>query len=130
MERNFGGSRILVVEDNDVNRRLCGLQLQRLGCEPVFACNGREAIERSREGDFAAILMDVQLPELDGYSATKAIRFEEQGNAQIPIIAMTANAMPEDRERCLAAGMSDYLTKPVRVETLGETLARWLSKEG
>jgi PAS domain S-box-containing protein len=117
---------VLVAEDNDVNRRLCGLQLRRLGCEPEFACTGKEAVEMARRGKFRAILMDVQLPELDGIDAARAIREEENNGHRVPIIAMTANAMPQDRAKCLQAGMDDYLSKPVRIEALGATLAKWL----
>jgi CheY-like chemotaxis protein len=126
VEHNFHGRTILVAEDNEVNRRLCGLQLRRFGCTPVFAGTGHEAIEKAREGRFDAILMDVQLPELDGLAAARAIRGWAHGNSRTPIIAMTANAMPQDREKCLAAGMDDYLSKPVRSEVLGATLAKWL----
>lgn len=125
-EHDFGGSRILVVEDNEVNRRLCGLQLRRLGCEPVFAENGREALEKIAGNRIHAILMDVQLPEMDGCEVTKRIRLQENGSGPVPIIAMTANAMAQDRENCLAAGMNDYLSKPVRTEDLGAVLAKWL----
>lgn len=128
IERSFRGYIILVVEDNEVNRRLCGVQLARLGCEARFAHNGREAVAKALEGGYHAILMDVQLPELDGCSAARVIREQENGSGRIPIIAMTANAMPLDRENCLAAGMDDYLPKPVRVEDLGLTLAKWLSE--
>jgi PAS domain S-box-containing protein len=127
-EYDFRGCSVLVAEDNDVNRRLCGLQLRRLGCEPVYACTGLEAVEKACDGGFHAILMDVQLPELDGCAAVQAIRQREHGH--VPIIAMTANAMPQDREKCLAAGMDDYLSKPVRIEALGATLAKWLPKAG
>lgn len=120
------GKRILVVEDNPVNRKLCALQLKRLGCMADFAETGLEAIDKVRENSFDAVLMDMQLPDLDGCGATREIRREERAGERLSIIALTANAMPEDRKRCLDAGMDDFLSKPLQYETLAATLSKWV----
>lgn len=120
------GKRILVVEDNSVNRKLCALQLKRLGCEAEFAETGLEAVEKVRRQTFDAVLMDMQLPDLDGCDATRKIREEVAGGANLSIIALTANAMPEDRKKCLDAGMNDFLSKPLQYETLAATLSKWV----
>ncbi|HVU23397.1 MAG TPA: ATP-binding protein [Opitutus sp.] len=105
----------LVVEDNPLNRRLTAAMLAQLGHDAEYAFNGREAVERARNPAFDLILMDVQMPELDGLSATRLIREEEAATARrrVPIIAVTADASREDRENCLAAGMDDYIAKPL-----------------
>lgn len=123
------GARILVVEDNPVNRRLCSLQLQRIGCAVEFATTGVEAVDAARERVFDAVLMDMQLPGLDGCEATRAIRVAEtaSGATPVPIVAMTANAGADDRQRCIDAGMDDYLSKPLRQETLEQVLAKWIT---
>lgn len=120
------GKRILVVEDNPVNRKLCALQLKRLGCETEFAETGFQAVEKVRSGQFDAVLMDMQLPDLDGCGATREIRREEKTGERLSIIALTANAMPEDRKKCLDAGMDDFLSKPLQYETLASTLSKWV----
>jgi PAS domain S-box-containing protein len=123
-----GNLRVLVVEDNPVNQRLCGLQLQRLGCRAEFAGDGLEAVGAMRDGRFDIVLMDMQLPALDGCAATREIRRieSERGDGRrTPIIATTANAQPEDRLRCLDAGMDDFLTKPLGKDALAAALARW-----
>ena len=91
----------------------------------AVACDGREAIQMAAAHSYDAILMDCMMPKVDGLQATQEIRVAEGAN-HVPIIAMTALAMPGDRERCLAAGMDDYLSKPVRLETLGAVMHRWL----
>lgn len=122
----LASKRVLVVEDNAVNRKLCGLQLKRLGCVVSYAETGEEAISKLNTEQFDAILMDVQLPKLDGYDTTRLIRASEKDGVSQAIIALTANAMPEDRRRCLDAGMNDFLSKPLQFETLAETLGRWV----
>jgi two-component system, sensor histidine kinase and response regulator len=102
--------------------------LERCGFEAQVAENGRKALEALSKRTYAAVLMDCQMPELDGYETTREIRRLEQGGWRMPIIAMTANAMQGERERCLAAGMDDYLTKPLRQRTLKDTLARWVAQ--
>ena len=97
--------------------------LERLGAEVATASDGSEAVETLRENHFDAVLMDVHMPEMDGYEATRAIRAHEaDAGGHVPIIAMTANAMKGDRERCLAAGMDDYISKPVRADELFEAV--------
>ena len=126
------GLRVLVAEDNLVNQRVAEAMLMELGCEVTLAANGLQAVELlTGQPDIAAgmpfdlVLMDCQMPELDGYEATARIRRWLSGRP-LPIIAMTANAMAGDRERCLDAGMDDYLAKPVTLEALGAHLRRWL----
>ncbi|MBL8293240.1 MAG: response regulator [Bryobacterales bacterium] len=118
---------ILVAEDNAVNQKVASHLLARLGFECAVAANGREAVDAWAAGRFDAILMDGFMPEMDGFQATREIRSRERGT-RIPIIALTASALPGDRERCVAAGMDDYLTKPVRLESLEESLLRWTRK--
>ncbi len=114
--------RILVADDNAINRKLVKKMLDGLGFASVLVTNGAECVEAVKaNGEFEAILMDIQMPELDGLGATQAIR--EYGSV-IPIIALTADAMPDDRARCLAAGMNDYLQKPVRPDALEAALDR------
>jgi len=118
---------VLVAEDNAVNQKVASHLLARLGFECAVAANGREAVDAWAAGRFDAILMDGFMPEMDGFQATREIRSRERGT-RIPIIALTASALPGDRERCVAAGMDDYLTKPVRLESLEESLLRWTQK--
>ena len=117
---------ILVVEDNPVNQMVATGLLAALGYTTDTADDGLAAVEAARDGGFDAILMDVQMPHMDGYAATRHIRAHENGRRQ-PIIAMTAAAIAGERERCLEAGMDDFLTKPVDAVRLAETLKRWLS---
>lgn len=113
--------RILVVEDNFINQRLVEAFLEDAGHTPVLATGGREALAILERETFHIVLMDVQMPEMDGLQTTAAIRArEESSGSRTPILAMTANAFPEDRERCLAAGMDGYIAKPVRYEELLE----------
>ena len=118
---------ILLVEDNPVNQKVALMLLQRRGYQTQLAENGRAAVEAFAHGRFAAILMDMQMPVMDGIEATREIRRLEglMHLMRTPIIAMTANAMEGDRERCLAAGMDDYLSKPIRAEQLQALLLRW-----
>jgi CheY-like chemotaxis protein len=125
---------VLVVEDNPVNQRISSLILARLGFSVDLASNGEEGVAMWAEGNYDAIIMDCHMPVLDGYSATARIREQElaQGrspNHRMPIIALTAEALPYDRQRCLDSGMDDYLTKPVASRELGEALKRWLNRQ-
>jgi CheY-like chemotaxis protein/HPt (histidine-containing phosphotransfer) domain-containing protein len=120
------GQPILVVEDNAVNQRVIEAMLGKRGFAVECAGNGREGLERIAERDYALVFMDCQMPELDGYEATAALREREGASAHLPVVAMTAHAMKGDRERCLAAGMDDYLAKPLRPEELDAVLERWL----
>ena len=120
---------VLVVEDNAVNLMVVANMLETLGVTVRTAANGREALESLNRQPVDLVLMDCQMPEMDGYQATAEIRnHTDRAIARLPIIALTANAMVEDRERCLAAGMSDYLSKPVTLQLLREKVARWLPR--
>jgi two-component system, sensor histidine kinase len=123
------GPRILLVEDNPVNREVAAGMLQSLGCAAVSVENGQLAIEATDTAAYDAVLMDCQMPVMDGLTATADIRRREQrsGAARVPIIALTANAMEGDRERCLAAGMDDFLSKPFTQQQLATLLRRWLA---
>ncbi len=120
---------VLVVEDNRINQRVAVKQLERLGCRVDVAANGREAVEQVRRGRYDLIFMDCQMPEMDGYAATAEIRRHERGRQWVPIVAMTANAMPGDRERCLSAGMDDYISKPVDPSAVERALEIWIHGE-
>jgi len=124
--RRGDGPALLLAEDNLVNQRVALAVLKKLGLEADVAAHGREAVEAAQARRYDLILMDCQMPELDGYQATQAIREAEAPEGRAVILAMTANAMEGDRERCLAAGMDDYLPKPVTLDALREALGRWL----
>jgi CheY-like chemotaxis protein len=119
---------VLVAEDNEINRRVLAGMLRRIGCQPTFAVDGKEAVQLAQQAEFEIILMDCQMPELDGYGATRAIRALGGRYAHVPILALTANAMPEDREACLKAGMDEFLTKPVKLDVLRAATQRWLAR--
>jgi len=120
----FDGSRVLLVDDNPVNQKLGQWLLARMGFHITSAWNGRHALELLRTERFDVVLMDCQMPELDGYDATRALRLADSGvlDREIPVIAMTASALSGDRARCLAAGMNDYLTKPINRTQLSAAL--------
>ncbi|MBW1780114.1 MAG: response regulator [Deltaproteobacteria bacterium] len=117
--------RLLVAEDNPVNQKLATRVLEKMGHRVTLAATGKEAVEAVRNQAFDAVLMDVQMPEMDGLEATVRIRKDEKGTQRhTPVVAMTANAMKGDRERCLEAGMDDYISKPIRFQDLADALAR------
>jgi CheY-like chemotaxis protein len=117
--------RVLLAEDNIVNQKVAKAMLEKLGCRVDVAANGKEAVELWSGLPYDVVFMDCQMPELDGYAATKQIRALEAGSRRTPIVAMTANAMEGDRERCLAVGMDDYIAKPVSVEDCRAALDLW-----
>jgi signal transduction histidine kinase/CheY-like chemotaxis protein/streptogramin lyase len=123
------GGHILLVEDNPVNQKVAKALLQKACYSVEIASDGEEALHLWAKGHFDCVLMDCQMPRMDGYQAASEIRKREQPGAHIPIIALTANAMAGDRDRCRAAGMDDYLTKPLRPEELTRMLAKWLAPE-
>ena len=118
-------ARVLVAEDNFINQEIIRALLGLLGLTPELVVNGVEAVQALKEGNYDLVIMDMQMPELDGYEATRRIRTAETG-ARVPIIAMTANAMIGDREKCLDAGMDDYISKPIDTSVLVGVLQRWL----
>ena len=121
--------RILVVEDNLVNQRLAMRLLERRGHLVEVAANGRQALQAMEKGSYDLVLMDVQMPEMDGIEATARIREKEKSSGgHQRVVALTAHAMKGDEERCLAAGMDGYLTKPIRPEELYELLERCMGK--
>ena len=122
--------RMLLAEDCPANQRIAIWMLQKLGLDVEVAANGREALEMLGANHYDAVLMDCQMPELDGYDATRQIRATAGDDRDIPIIAMTASALPSDRDRCLAVGMNDYISKPVQQQELGQVLERWLAQGG
>jgi CheY-like chemotaxis protein len=122
----FPSRRILVVEDNLVNQTVAVRLLEKTGCIVEVAGNGKQAVEMARNSLYDLIFMDCQMPEMDGFQATCAIRNNGSLNRDTPIVAMTANAFKEDRDACLLAGMNDYIAKPVRPDVLFQKLSRWL----
>jgi CheY-like chemotaxis protein len=118
-----------VAEDNPVNQRVVAFQLKKLGCEATIVSTGRDVIQALSEHRFDLVFMDCQMPDMDGFQTTAEIRRLESGlpsgSRHLPIVAMTANALEGDRQRCLAAGMDDYISKPVKLQDLGAMIDRW-----
>jgi two-component system, sensor histidine kinase and response regulator len=119
---------VLVVEDNPVNQTVARKLLERLGLEVTVTANGLEAIEAVTQANYATIFMDCQMPLMDGFEATAVIRSMEDNGERLPIVAMTTNALQGDRERCLRAGMDDYLAKPVKKSELRNAARRWIGQ--
>ena len=122
--------RVLLVEDNAVNQQVATAMLEQLGARVDVAADGKEALEQVALLPYDLIFMDCEMPEMDGYAATAEIRRREDGGRRIPIVAMTAHAMEGDREQCLAAGMDDYITKPVSPAAIGAVVRRWVRTSG
>jgi len=125
--REVMSARLLLAEDNEVNRRLARKLLEKMGCVVDCAANGAEAVKMWELGNYDGILMDCLMPEMNGYEATREIRRRESSGKRIPIIALTANAMESDRDECLAAGMDDYVSKPVQFDKLRQALQQWVA---
>ncbi|MCP5157847.1 MAG: PAS domain S-box protein [Gammaproteobacteria bacterium] len=126
MTRPIHGARVLLVEDNAANQLVAQGFLEKMALVVDIVCHGQEAVEKAMTQDYDVILMDLQMPEMDGFEATRRIRTAARGYA-LPIIAMTAAAMPEDQAAVAAAGMNDHITKPIDSEVLAETLLKWVS---
>jgi len=121
---------VLVVDDTAMNLKITIRVLEKLGVRADPAGNGKEALEALAQRPYDLVLMDCQMPEMDGYEATAAIRkTQKKGEPRVPIVAMTAHAMSGEREKCLAAGMDDYLSKPVDNAKLARMVRKWLSRE-
>ena len=120
--------KILLVEDNEVNRTVISLQLSTLGYEIETAENGVEGLSKWKDGRYDLVLTDCHMPEMDGFELTRKLRKLEstEGRTRGPVIAITANAMPGEAERCVKEGMDDYLLKPVRLDELSDTLRKWI----
>lgn len=117
--------RVLIVEDNAINRRLLVMQIEKLGRQADVAAGGEAAVEAAARGDYGLILMDCQMPGIDGYEATRLLREAESGKRRVPVVALTAHSGEADRARCLAAGMDEYLSKPATLDDLAAVLDRW-----
>ena len=122
------GARVLVVDDSAVNQRVAALPLEKLGCRVDVAGNGLEAVDMVARLPYDLVLMDCEMPEMDGYQATAEIRLREKPGGHLPIVAMTAHALAGERERCLSAGMDDYLTKPLRMRELETAVRTWAAQ--
>ncbi len=125
--RDFIGRKALVADDYIINQELTREMLELMGCDVDVAEDGKTALDKYNDNNYDVIIMDVQMPEMDGYDATKNIREIENtsGKKRTVIIAITANAMSGDREKCLAAGMDDYISKPIKGEILQQKLAQY-----
>jgi len=125
-ESGIGGVRVLLVEDNPINQEVARAMLMAAGALVEVAGDGAQAIAALANAEFDAVLMDVQMPVMDGLEATRRLRGDPR-HAHLPIIAMTANALADDREVCLAAGMTDYITKPISMQTMVQAMSRHLA---
>jgi CheY-like chemotaxis protein len=128
MVSGITGARILLVEDNDVNQLVASKILGNAGFQVTIASDGQEAVDKIQANEYDLVLMDVQMPIMDGLTATKVIR--DQGFKDLPIVAMTAHAMSNDRQLSLDAGMNDHVNKPINVTELFQTLVKWIPAKG
>jgi two-component system sensor histidine kinase/response regulator len=123
--------KVLISEDNEINIKVLKIILDKQGLSYEVATNGQLALEMYKKSDFDIVLMDCQMPEMDGLSATRLIRQYEQQTSKrhCPIVAMTANAMSGDKEKCLQAGMNDFIAKPFRTQDLIQKVTKWINQE-
>ena len=127
LRSRFAGARILVAEDEPISQEVVRFLLDEAGLQVEVADDGAQALEKASQGNFALIVMDMQMPDMDGLEATRAIR-ALPGCEDLPIVALTANAFDEDRERCLEAGMTDFMAKPITPKVLYATVLRGLEQ--
>lgn len=125
----FPGKNILVVEDYIINQEMVKEMLELMECRVDVAENGKEAVDKHKSGNYDLVFMDVQMPIMDGYQATKAIREIDGKSKHTPIVAITANAMESDKAACLDSGMDDYISKPIKGENLENTLDKFLKQK-
>ena len=126
--RTAFNKKVLVAEDNKVNQKVVMGMLKKLGYEADLVENGKDAVDAIELNDYLLVLMDCQMPEMDGYEATRRIRQISGKRHYTPIVAITANAMLGDKEKCLDAGMDGYMSKPVKMDLLQEVLGQWCKK--
>jgi two-component system sensor histidine kinase/response regulator len=128
MQQNGDSGRpsILIAEDNLINQKVIERMVQKLGYRADLVANGREALDALSQRSYGLVFMDCQMPEMDGFEACREIRSRDLGNTRIPIVAITANAMKGDRERCMAAGMDDYVSKPFKQDDLRAAIEKWI----
>lgn len=117
---------ILIAEDNLINQKVIERMVQKLGYRADLVTNGREALEALSQRAYGLVFMDCQMPEMDGFEACREIRNRDLGGTRIPIVAITANAMKGDRERCIASGMDDYVSKPFKQDDLRAAIEKWI----
>lgn len=125
MVESLNRVRVLVAEDNPINQKIVRIMLQKAGCEVLAVDDGNKAVEAIQTTPFDLVLMDLHMPQLDGLQATKRIRSLDSHIREVPIVALTASAFTDDRDRCLAAGMNDFITKPIKLDYLLEKCAYW-----
>ena len=121
-----GRPSILIAEDNMINQKVIERMVQKLGYRADLVANGKEALDALSRAPYGLVFMDCQMPEMDGFEACREIRNRDLPTSRIPIIAITANAMKGDRERCLAAGMDDYVSKPFKQDDLKNVIEKWI----
>jgi CheY-like chemotaxis protein len=125
----LNGVKVLVAEDNAINQKIVRIMLQKAGCDVLAVDDGSKAVQAVQTGEFDLVLMDLHMPQLDGLQATTQIRALESKVKEVPIIALTASAFTDDRDRCLAAGMNDFVTKPIKLDYLLEKCAFWANRQ-
>jgi two-component system sensor histidine kinase/response regulator len=125
MVESLNRVRVLVAEDNAINQKIVRIMLQKAGCEVLAVDDGNKAVEAVQTSPIDLVLMDLHMPQLDGLQATRQIRALESSVNKVPIIALTASAFTDDRDRCLEAGMNDFITKPIKLDYLLQKCTFW-----